>query len=177
MTREGMIDPLTKYSLILLLISLPLVGYGSHLQKDSPNFASYQQHQIDRIEASSHGRDLGPGLGLGLVMTSAWPFTVLVQVILIVMFIATLIIVGTITSCTKRRPIAWAVFAACFSFWVSVILMISRSAIENMRWSFTFLSVAEMITVVGLAIGNIGLLRELNGKLLLTRHGRSGVSI
>ncbi len=153
-----------KYSIVLLLISLPLVGYGTHLQAISPTYAVYQQHQIDTIEAANPDKDLAPGVGLGLVMASAWPFTVLIQGILILMFIVSTLIVRSITKRIKTKPIIWAVFTGFIGFWASAIIVVLRSAIENMRWSFTLLSMAEIITAFGLIIGSIGLIKELRAK-------------
>lgn len=149
-----------------MLISLPFVGYGTHLQATSPNYASYQQHQIDIIEAAKPGKDLAPGLGLGLVMAGTWPFTVMMQGFLILLFIASVLLVRIITEQTMNRNISWGIFLAFSVFWTYGMFLLLRTAADNFKWAFTLLALANVFTFIGLITGSIGLFKEISNQLL-----------
>jgi len=157
-----------KITIILFILSMPLLGYGTHLQAVSPNFESYQQHQIDQLVAENPGKDLAPGYGLGLMMASAWPFSVLCQALLMVAFIAGILLVRFINKRTGNKYLPWQAYSCLSAFSAYGILVYIGSAVESFRWGFILLGVAQVVTSSGVAIGCIGLFREVScqtGKL------------
>ena len=159
-------NSLKKNAIVLLFLTMPLVGYGTHLQAVSPNLQFYQKHQIDIVVAENPDKDLAPGYGLGLVMASAWPFTVLMQGVMILVFITSTLFVRALTKRIKNRNISWATFVAFVGFWIFGIFMLLRTAIENFMWDFTLLAIAQILTSIGLMIGSIGLFKEISNELL-----------
>jgi hypothetical protein len=150
-----------KIVIPFLLLSMLLVGFGTHLQAKSPNLEPYLQYQMDIARANNPGKDMAPGLGVGLAMAIAWPFTVLMQGFLIILFAASASTVYTIAKRSEKRIMIRVTFPVFVIFWGWVIYVLLRSAVDNARWDFTLLVVAEGVTSIGLILGCIGLFKGL----------------
>jgi hypothetical protein len=109
---------------------------------------------IERIHADNPDKDLGPGLGVGVALASAWEFVGGVHVFLGFVFSGSLLVIRVLAQWNRS-----AAFIATGLFWLGCawgIYVSYQAALDEFQWGFTTLGAGHSLLAIGLALGAIG---------------------
>lgn len=148
-------------ALILLILTVPLIGYGTYLHATSTSLKAYVQHEVDMLVAANPVKDSAPGARLGIAITTAWPFTVMMQVFLILLLIGGISLARFMMKRTDNKYVSSLTYGCLMALCAAGTVMFAYSATESFRWNYTVLGVGQVVTSFGLIMGCIGLFAEI----------------
>jgi hypothetical protein len=156
--------------LVALWSGIGVVTYGTHLKSESPQLKQYEWEAMQEMTHESRDddpkRDYGPGIALGVILSSAWEFVGVVSV-----FLGSILTGGLVV---LREMYGWKKMAARIgtgilaSFALLGVYPNINSGLGSFRWGFDTLGAGEWLIAAGLllvAVGSFSLTRDTNSGL------------
>jgi hypothetical protein len=144
--------------IVLIWMSVIIVPYGIYLQTLSPNYQEYERHVLTENGNQSLGKDLAPGAGVGLALSSAWQFVGFGCA-----FVALSITVGVLLlrkiAVGYRTP-TLVILGVFIGGCVGGSVLGINSAIDSLQWGYIVLSAGYLMATAGLIFSAIGVLRQ-----------------
>jgi hypothetical protein len=147
--------------LITLWASVVVITFGTHLQTQSPRFKEYQKAMIDEVSASNHGKDFGPGIGIGIVLSTAWPLVGCFCVFVALLFSGGVYQLRAIA--VWNRDVALLATGAFSLGCLCGAFVGLGEALDSFQWGFTVLGIGYLLSAVGLILGSIGSIHLILG--------------
>jgi hypothetical protein len=149
--------------LVALWSGIVVATYGTHLKSESSQLKQYEREVMDRAVADHPGKDLAPGLAVGLACASAWEFVGAVSGFLGFILTSGLVVLREMYGWEKTAArIGTGILA---SFALLGVCPNINSGLGNFRWGFDTLGAGEWIIAAGLllvAVGPFSLTRDSN---------------
>jgi len=163
--------------LVALWSGIGVVTYGTYLKSESPQFKQYEWETIREMDNESHDgdpkRDNGPGIVLGVMLSSAWFFVGPLYICLGCWLTTGLLVLRRMH--VWNKTVAWMGTASLAAFALLGVCPNINSGLASFRWGFATLAVGEWLIAGSLllvAVGSFSLTRD-TGSDLVRKHGGS----
>lgn len=146
--------------IVLIWTSVIVIPYGAYIQTYSPNLREYEAYETARMSAAGLR---GPGAGIGLALSSFWPFVIAVYAAIGLFFIFGILVVRFIARWNRMLALlaSGIILTGCFLGAFAQV----QEAIAHLRWGFIVRGAGDLLAAGGLIIGALGVLGYCHNQL------------
>jgi len=153
--------------LVAMWLGIGVVTYETHLKSESPQLKQHQWETIQEMDNESHDddpkRDYGPGIALGVLLSSAWFFVGAIEGFLGLILTSGLVVMREMSG--RKKTVARIGTGLLAAFALLGVYPNINSGLASFRWGFDTLGAGEWLIATGLllvAVGAFSLTRDSN---------------
>jgi hypothetical protein len=140
--------------LVTQAVSVFIISYGVHLKTQSDRFEEHERSVENRIIAKNPGKDLAPGLAVGMAAASSWMFHCCVMYFFTFACTFSLLVLHAIALYSRVLAIGATGGFCLFCLWFAYAIL--QGGWHAWEWGFITLAAGEILTAIGLLLTVIG---------------------